>query len=202
MEQWTLIQENNNHGLTVWTTSVFIVGNIAGGGVLALPKAVEETGWIGFILIIVFGIFSTYTATLIGESWVIIQERYPEYRSHVPDPYPVIGEIAYGRKGRHIVNVVMNIYNYGSAVVYMVLAAGNIETLLAKVTEDISLCYWLIILAGVLAPLICLGDTKGFLADRGRSYVYHRYSVYIDNYPVTKRQGPKYACFPFNYRPT
>ncbi|XP_063402416.1 uncharacterized protein LOC134686672 [Mytilus trossulus] len=158
----SIILQNNNHGLTVWTTSVFIVGNIAGGGVLALPKAVEDTGWIGFILIIVFGIFSTYTATLIGESWVIIQERYPEYRSHVPDPYPVIGEIAYGRKGRNIVNVVMNIYNYGSAVVYMVLAAGNIETLLSKVTEDISLCYWLIILAGVLAPLICLGTPKDF----------------------------------------
>ncbi|CAC5420820.1 SLC32A [Mytilus coruscus] len=162
MEQWTLIQENNKHGLTVWTTSVFIVGNIAGGGVLALPKAVEDTGWIGFILIIVFGIFSTYTATLIGDSWVIIQERYPEYRSHVPDPYPVIGEKAYGRRGRNIVNVVMNVYNYGSAVVYMVLAAGNIETLLAKVTKDISLCYWLIILAGVLAPLICLGTPKDF----------------------------------------
>ncbi|XP_076079469.1 uncharacterized protein LOC143049688 isoform X1 [Mytilus galloprovincialis] len=158
----SIILQNNNNGLTVWTTSVFIVGNIAGGGVLALPKAVEDTGWIGFILIIVFGIFSTYTATLIGESWVIIQERYPKYRSHVPDPYPVIGEIAYGRKGRNLVNVVMNIYNYGSAVVYMVLAAGNIETLLEKVTEDISLCYWLIILAGVLAPLICLGTPKDF----------------------------------------
>lgn len=63
---------------------------------------------------------------------------------------------------RNLVNVVMNIYNYGSAVVYMVLAAGNIETLLEKVTEDISLCYWLIILAGVLAPLICLGTPKDF----------------------------------------
>lgn len=39
-----IILQNNNHGLTVWTTSVFIVGNIAGGGVLALPKAVEDTG--------------------------------------------------------------------------------------------------------------------------------------------------------------
>jgi hypothetical protein len=30
--------------LTIWTTSVFIVGNIAGGGILALPKAVEDIG--------------------------------------------------------------------------------------------------------------------------------------------------------------
>lgn len=35
---------HSSNGLTVWTTLVFIVGNIAGGGVLALPKAVEGTG--------------------------------------------------------------------------------------------------------------------------------------------------------------
>lgn len=32
------------HGLTIWTTAVFIIGDIAGGGVLALPRAVEDTG--------------------------------------------------------------------------------------------------------------------------------------------------------------
>lgn len=149
-------------GLTVWTTSVFIVGNIAGGGVLALPKAVEDTGWIGFILIVVFGIVSTYTSMLIGKSWLMIQDRYPQYQYHVVDPYPVMGEKTYGKIGRNIVNVVMNVYNYGSAVVYMVLAAGNIETLMSKVTDDISLCYWLMILAVLLAPVICLGTPKDF----------------------------------------
>ena len=63
---------------------------------------------------------------------------------------------------RQIVNVVMNVYNYGSAVVYMVLAAGNIETLLSKVTKDISLCYWLMMLTLILAILICLGTPKDF----------------------------------------
>jgi amino acid permease len=31
-------------GLTIWKTSVFIVGEIAGSGVLALPKAVDDSG--------------------------------------------------------------------------------------------------------------------------------------------------------------
>ena len=39
-----VIFQNSVHGLTIWTTAVFIVGEIAGGGVLALPKAVEDTG--------------------------------------------------------------------------------------------------------------------------------------------------------------
>ncbi|XP_063402412.1 uncharacterized protein LOC134686669 [Mytilus trossulus] len=150
------------HGLTIWTTAVFIIGDIAGGGVLALPRAVEDTGWIGFVLIVVFTLLSTYTAALIGKCWVIIQERYPEYQSHVPDPYPIMGEKTYGKTGRHLVTLTMNIYNFGSSVVYMVLAAGNIETLLNDVTKDISFCYWLMILTFILVPIICLGTPKDF----------------------------------------
>ncbi|CAG2219090.1 SLC32A [Mytilus edulis] len=36
-------EQKSHHGLTIWTTAVFIIGEIAGGGVLALPKAVEDT---------------------------------------------------------------------------------------------------------------------------------------------------------------
>ena len=32
------------HKLTVWTGMVFIVGEMAGSGVLALPSAIENTG--------------------------------------------------------------------------------------------------------------------------------------------------------------
>ena len=32
------------HKLTIWTGMVFIVGEMAGSGLLALPKAVENTG--------------------------------------------------------------------------------------------------------------------------------------------------------------
>ena len=32
------------HKLTVWTGMVFIVGEMAGSGVLALPNAIENTG--------------------------------------------------------------------------------------------------------------------------------------------------------------
>ncbi|VDH95842.1 Hypothetical predicted protein [Mytilus galloprovincialis] len=89
-------------GLTVWTSSMFIIGAIAGIGVLSLPKAVEDTGWIGLFFIFVFIVKSAYTATLIGKCWVMIEDRYPEYRSHVPDPYPIIGEKAFGTFGRYI----------------------------------------------------------------------------------------------------
>lgn len=57
-------------------------------------------GWIGIPLLVVFSLTSSYTGTIIAKSWIIIQDRFPEYRNHVPDPYPVIGEKAYGIHGR------------------------------------------------------------------------------------------------------
>lgn len=140
---------------------MFIVGAIAGIGVLSLPKAVEDTGWIGLFFIFVFIMKSAYTATLIGKCWVMIEDRYPEYRSHVPDPYPIIGEKAFGHFGRNLVTVTNSIFNFGTAVVFMVLAANNAVTLLSNYTQ-VSFCYWLLILSVLLTPMTCLGTPKNF----------------------------------------
>lgn len=59
-------------------------------------------GWIGLPLLLVFTLTSSYTGIIISKSWIIIQNRFPEYSQHVPDPYPVIGEKAYGKFGRYV----------------------------------------------------------------------------------------------------
>ncbi|XP_063402409.1 uncharacterized protein LOC134686665 [Mytilus trossulus] len=155
-------EQTSHHGLTIWTTAVFIIGEIAGGGVLALPKAVEDTGWIGIPLLVVFTLTSSYTGTIIAKSWIIIQDRFPEYRNHVPDPYPVIGEKAYGKHGRHLVTFSINFTLFGASTVYLILASENIEDLMSDVTKDISFCYWLLILGAILTPITCLGTPADF----------------------------------------
>ncbi|CAG2219089.1 SLC32A [Mytilus edulis] len=182
---------------------MFIIGAIAGIGVLSLPKAVEDTGWIGLFFIFVFIVKSAYTATLIGKCWVMIEDRYPEYRSHVPDPIQLLERkrLAFSadrslamdyRKNKvttniflpnfddlkhgctslsvalteyqltlNLVTVTNNIFNFGTAVVFMVLAANNVVTLLANYT-DVSFCYWLLVLSVILAPMTCLGTPKNF----------------------------------------
>ncbi|XP_067675356.1 uncharacterized protein [Haliotis asinina] len=89
-------------GLTVVTAAVFIVGEIAGSGVLALPSAVEGAGWIGIVMLFLCCFISTYTGDVLGTAWCIIQERYEQYRGHIRYPYPAIGEITYGKPGRPI----------------------------------------------------------------------------------------------------
>ena len=47
-----LLQDSESHalsGLTVVTAVLFITGEMTGSGVLALPKAVKDAGWVSRI---------------------------------------------------------------------------------------------------------------------------------------------------------
>ena len=96
-------------GLTVFTAAVFIIGEMAGSGVLALPAAIVGAGWTGFGLLILCCFASGYCGTVLGRSWAILRERHDEYKGHVRYPYPAIGEKAYGRWASLAVTICINI---------------------------------------------------------------------------------------------
>ncbi|KAF6025922.1 hypothetical protein EB796_015771 [Bugula neritina] len=121
------------HKLTVGTAMVFIVGEMAGSGVLALPKAVENT------------------------------ERFPEYQEQCRDPYPAIGFEAFGRPGRVLVTVCVSLTLFGVSVVFMLLAATNFSAVFQQVPAlGFSPCFWMIILVAILTPFVWLGTPKDF----------------------------------------
>ena len=97
------------NGLTVFTAAVFIVAQVAGSGVLALPAAIVGAGWTGFGLLVICWLASGYCGTILGRSWVILRERHDEYKSHVRNPYPAIGEKAYGRWASLAVTISINL---------------------------------------------------------------------------------------------
>jgi vesicular inhibitory amino acid transporter len=57
-------------------------------------------GWGGVALILMFTINATFIGSRLGLCWVILEERYEEFRKQIRDPYPSIGEKAFGRWGR------------------------------------------------------------------------------------------------------
>ena len=57
-------------------------------------------GWTGAGLILLFTICCCYNGTRLGICTNILAERYEEFRHEIRDPYPAIGEKAYGRVGR------------------------------------------------------------------------------------------------------
>ena len=103
-------------GLTVFTAAVFIIGEMAGSGVLALPAAIVGAGWTGFGLLVACCFASGYCGTVLGRSWAILRERHDEYKGHVRYPYPAIGAKAYGRWASIAVTVCINITLLGKPV--------------------------------------------------------------------------------------
>uniref|UniRef100_A0A914X5R0 Amino acid transporter transmembrane domain-containing protein n=1 Tax=Plectus sambesii TaxID=2011161 RepID=A0A914X5R0_9BILA len=91
------LHHENAHGLNWWVTGLFIVGECAGGGLVAMPSALANANLLsGLIVIAISGIASTYTAIQLGWNWTMLQERWPEYRSHCRKPYPAMGYRALG----------------------------------------------------------------------------------------------------------
>lgn len=84
------------HGMGTLVAILFIAGENAGCGVLALPFSFDRTGWSGLPLLIMCWIDAGICGILIGKCWLILEERWPEFRESCRYPYAAIGEMAYG----------------------------------------------------------------------------------------------------------
>ncbi|XP_033741064.1 amino acid transporter AVT1J-like [Pecten maximus] len=153
---------HRERGLTIPSTAVFIAGEIAGTGILALPRAVEDTGWAGLILIVLCAVLSAYTGIILGEAWTLAAELFEDCKGHVQNPYQILGQKTYGKAGRYAVSICLHITMFGGAVVFLLLAAENMETLVKALGHDISFCFWLLMIAGFLVPFTWFGTPKDF----------------------------------------
>nr|WOE90273.1 amino acid transporter AVT1C-like protein [Scolopendra mutilans] len=152
--------DRTTKGLTVLTAAILIAGEMAGSGVLALPRAVADTGWIGILLIAVCCFNSGYTGTRLGLCWTIVEERYPKYRISSRAPYPIIGRKAFGKYMGILVSVCIAFTLIGTATVVLLLTAQMLHSLF--INNSFSICYWILIIGGFLTPFCWLGSPKDF----------------------------------------
>ncbi|GFN75567.1 LOW QUALITY PROTEIN: amino acid transporter antl1-like isoform x1 [Plakobranchus ocellatus] len=154
--------DQNIRGLTIFTATVFVVGETVGSGVLAFPHALSDTGWIGIAIITCVACASGYTAVLLSRCWILVRDRYVEYRDHPRYPYPSIGQVAFGNTCRVLISISVDMSAFGMCVVFLLMASQNISELLASVGVNLSYCCWLTVVAAVLAPVCWLGTPKDF----------------------------------------
>lgn len=97
-------QENlvppTHEGLGIVTACLFIVGEIAGTGILALPDAIKSCGWSGAIAIFIVCIAYGYAGVLLGECWNILELQDESLKTaKTRNAYSLIGQRAAGNVG-------------------------------------------------------------------------------------------------------
>ncbi len=94
-EQQLITEAAGTAGLGILTAAIFLAGEMAGSGVLALSFALVGTGWSGLFLIVLFSGIAAYIGSRLGLVWEILAETHEELQQgHVRDPYPLLAEKA------------------------------------------------------------------------------------------------------------
>lgn len=111
-------------------------------------------------MIIVCCIASGIAAIYLGRCWIIVEERWPEYRKNCARPYSIIALKAVGPKMGHFVTFSVVIQLFGVAVVFLILCSGLLYDILKETKfayfNSITSCHWIVIIGLFSCPLMWL----------------------------------------------
>ncbi|KAF2354751.1 Amino acid transporter transmembrane domain [Trinorchestia longiramus] len=159
-------EESHHHQRTVGVAvaAVMLVAEMAGSGVLALPRALANTGWGGVVLLLALGIGVGVSGSRLGLAWVMLENNFPKYKGACRTPYPAIGYEALGRPGRLVVIIAQNLTLIGVTTVFLILSGDMLQALLGDLVPVVfsSHCYCTLLVGAALIPLSWLGTPKDF----------------------------------------
>ncbi|KAM0059800.1 putative amino acid transporter, transmembrane domain-containing protein [Helianthus debilis subsp. tardiflorus] len=101
---------------------------LCGIGILSMPYAFKEGGWLSLVLLIVFGVICCYTGILLK----ICLEK-----CHGLQTYPDIGQAAFGYFGRVCIAMVLYLDLFSSCVEYLIMMNDNLSALFPHAHLDI-----------------------------------------------------------------
>uniref|UniRef100_A0A2A4JQ93 Amino acid transporter transmembrane domain-containing protein n=1 Tax=Heliothis virescens TaxID=7102 RepID=A0A2A4JQ93_HELVI len=154
--------DEEGRGLTTQQTAILIAGEMAGSGVLALPRALSKTGWFGVPLLLLVCLVAAFSGKRLGDCWSILEARDPEMRTRKRNPYAIIVDQALGKPWSVVVSMAMIVTLFGASVVYLLLAAQIIEAVLLSLLPALTICTWYLIVVGAMTPLLFFGTPKDF----------------------------------------
>ncbi|MCP9262022.1 Lysine histidine transporter 1 [Dirofilaria immitis] len=86
-------------GINWFLASMFILGDLVGGGVIAMPVAFTQTGLIlGILFMLIICAIFVITGWLLADTWEIMRERWPEYRKHCRKPFSEMARRSMSKK--------------------------------------------------------------------------------------------------------
>lgn len=120
LESQNQLSQPQQAGTTFLRTCFNGVNALSGVGILSIPYALAEGGWLSLILLFVVAIVCWYTGLLLRRC----MESNPFVKT-----YPDIGWLAFGPRGRTLVSIFMYLELYLVAVEFLILEGDNLEKL-------------------------------------------------------------------------
>ena len=153
-----------SRGFSLVTATVFIIGEVAGGGILSLPSATAQAGWSGLAMILYCAICASQSGLCLAKSWIILEKRYPLLYCNglTRKPFATIGYHAFGPAMSVFVSLLLNITRIGASTVFLLLTSKLISSLTIKFWPTITVCQWIPIVAAVLVIPFWLGSPVDF----------------------------------------
>ncbi|KAJ1959997.1 hypothetical protein IWQ62_004397 [Dispira parvispora] len=137
-----------------WTAFMNIVCVVAGTGVLQLPFALQEGGWLSLIIMVLSGFIGVYVGN------ILIRCLYYDSRKRLSS-MPEIGGAAFGKIGLYVTYFFHYLYILGTVCIYIILAGDNITNLLDQVNAGVPSRVCKLIVAVVMwAPFVAMKSMK------------------------------------------
>ncbi|KAL1200552.1 Amino acid transporter AVT1D [Cardamine amara subsp. amara] len=102
---------------------------LCGLGLLTMPYAIKESGWLGLIILLFFGVITCYTGVLMKRCL----ESSPGLQT-----YPDIGQAAFGITGRFIISILLYVELYAACVEYIIMMSDNLSGLFPNISLSIA----------------------------------------------------------------
>ncbi|CAN8257378.1 unnamed protein product [Cochlearia groenlandica] len=102
---------------------------LCGLGLLTMPYAIKESGWLGLVILLFFGVITCYTG--------ILMKRCLESSPGI-QTYPDIGQAAFGITGRFIISILLYVELYAACVEYIIMMSDNLSGLFPNISLSIA----------------------------------------------------------------
>ncbi|PIA54701.1 hypothetical protein AQUCO_00900933v1 [Aquilegia coerulea] len=128
---------------------------LCGVALLSTPYAVNEGGWLGLLVLLIFCILSCYTGILLKRCL----DSSPGLQT-----YPDIGQAAFGITGRILISIILYTELYACCVEYTILMSDNLSSLFPNVNMNFfgvhlnSQCVFAITVTLLVLPTLLLRD--------------------------------------------
>lgn len=158
-------ENDNGDGLSVMSSTFFVIGDVIGAGVVALPYSMKLVGYLGVPLFTFCSMLMCYCAILLAKACAKVMRTVD--RSTLRDPYPRVGYESSGKVGKIITAVALSVNQVLTCIVFILLAGEILFELIPISPWDhfparLQLRIWFCICGLVLLPFTFLGTPKDF----------------------------------------